>query len=181
MSKPIAYMHKWPNGKAALTRTEKPPGGFDGWAAVTTPLYAAPPSAVASAGRWYAIDFEGMATLCADEADARKNAKEAAEQFPRRAPYVAAQLVALPAGWKMTPIRSTEEMFCGLARDIVMWTRFPAPHYGSKLHRHLEMAGTDIPAWLHEIIPNIDHSPPKSAVADAIYRAMLEAAPEPLR
>lgn len=129
--------------------------------------------------RWYAIDREGMATLCASAEDARKTVKEANEQFPRRAPYLAAQLVVLPVGWKIVPIQSTEEMFCGLARDIVMWTRFPAPHYGSKLHRQLEMVGTDIPAWLHEIIPNIDHSPPKGAVADAIYRAMLESAPEP--
>lgn len=39
-AKPVAYMHKWPNGKTAFTPTEKPPGGFDGWNAVTTPLYA---------------------------------------------------------------------------------------------------------------------------------------------
>lgn len=38
--KPVAYMHKWPNGKTAFTATEKPPGGFDGWNAVITPLYA---------------------------------------------------------------------------------------------------------------------------------------------
>lgn len=61
------------------------------------------PSPENTKGRWYAIDREGMATLCADEADAIKNAKAAAEQFPRRAPYVAAQLVALPVGWKIVP------------------------------------------------------------------------------
>lgn len=173
--KPVGYMHKWPNGKTAFTTHEKPPSGFDGWNAVTTPLYAeldmipteesmrayhllnqaveamealhskiepdeecedgiVPAAALRAfvdahaellyrrkslapkawghaipwpaTGRWYAIDREGMATLCSGEADAIKNAKDAAEQFPRRAPYVAAQLLALPAGWTIVPIES---------------------------------------------------------------------------
>lgn len=96
---------------------------------------------------------------------------------------VAARLSGMAAavhdGWKLVPIVATEDQLTGLARDIVMWSRFPAPHYGSALHWHLEMVGREIPAWLLEMIPNIDHTPPKGAVAEAIYRAMLDESPEP--
>lgn len=60
--------------------------------------------------RWYAIDNMGVATLCRNEADALQNAIDGDEQFPRRAPYVATQLVVLPVGWKMVPVEPTEDM-----------------------------------------------------------------------
>lgn len=52
-------------------------------------------AAVPTAGRWYVINREGLATLCRDEEDARTVAAEADEQFPRRRPHIAAQLAPL--------------------------------------------------------------------------------------
>lgn len=73
------------------------------------------------------------------------------------------------------PFTPTPEMTDGLARQIVLWLYSYCPAYGSKLHDHLRFGGAyDVPAWLHELIPNRDHTPPKSAIAAAIYRAMLE-------
>lgn len=82
-----------------------------------------------------------------------------------------------PQTTKLVPIEPTEEMWSGLARAIVMWCQFDAPHYGSKLHQHLKMSGETIPDWLLEEIPDIDHTPPKGTVAACIYKAMVEAAP----
>jgi len=45
--------------------------------------------------RWYCIDKNGAAILCADEDDARQNAKLAEQDWPRNAPYRAVQLCAV--------------------------------------------------------------------------------------
>jgi hypothetical protein len=42
---------------------------------------------------WYFVNQLGMATLCADKADAEKSASEADEFWPRHAPHIAMQLV----------------------------------------------------------------------------------------
>lgn len=44
---------------------------------------------------YYSIDNSGMATLCADLQDAIESAKEYAELYPKRAPYVVAMMVAV--------------------------------------------------------------------------------------
>lgn len=36
------YRHYWPNGKVVISDNIKPPGGFDGWAAVTQRLIVHP-------------------------------------------------------------------------------------------------------------------------------------------
>ena len=46
----------------------------------------------AQESRWYCIDNIGMATLCADEEDAKQNAKLAEREWPLHAPYKAVQL-----------------------------------------------------------------------------------------
>mgnify|MGYP006370316007 CR=1 FL=1 len=43
--------------------------------------------------RWYCVDSWGIATLCANEADAYKMAKECAQAFTLRGPYLVQQLV----------------------------------------------------------------------------------------
>jgi hypothetical protein len=43
--------------------------------------------------RWYCLDFDGLATLCADEDDAKKTAEWADKRFPRNGPHRAVQLV----------------------------------------------------------------------------------------
>jgi hypothetical protein len=45
--------------------------------------------------RWYCVDKTGAAILCADEDDARQNAKLAEQDWPRNAPYRAVQLCAV--------------------------------------------------------------------------------------
>lgn len=43
--------------------------------------------------QWYCIAADGMATLCADEDDAKQNAKMADMDWPRSGPHKAVQLV----------------------------------------------------------------------------------------
>lgn len=81
--------------------------------------------------------------------------------------------VAVPVGYKAVPLEPTEAQWGGLARDIVMWTRFNQ-HSGMALHDHLKSLGREIPAWLAQEIPNSINTPPKGTVAACIYKAMLE-------
>lgn len=74
---------------------------------------------------------------------------------------------------KSLPKHPTEEMVDGLPRQIIMWLAFANPT-GKSLHSHLRCSGTEIPEWLNELIPNIDHYPPKNAVSCAIYRSMWD-------
>lgn len=81
--------------------------------------------------------------------------------------------------WVRVPVEPTEEMWSGLARDIVFWLYMNSgPHYGSKMHEHLRNLGTEIPDWLLKEIPDTDSTPPKGTVAVVIYKAMLAAAPK---
>lgn len=66
-------------------------------------------------------------------------------------------------GWRIVPEEPTEEMWGGLARDIVMWTRFMSAT-GRMLHQHLTSLGRDIPEWLLKEIPNNDVVPPHGVV-----------------
>ena len=71
----------------------------------------------------------------------------------------------------------SKEMWGGLARDIVMWTRFTGIPTGEGLHKHLRSIRPDpIPEWLTKEIPDTNQTPPKGTVAACIYKAMLEAA-----
>lgn len=45
--------------------------------------------------RWYCINSEGLATLCADKGDAEKVAAESDAAFPRFAPHVASRMFAI--------------------------------------------------------------------------------------
>jgi hypothetical protein len=74
------------------------------------------------------------------------------------------------------PVVPTEAMWGGLARDIIMWTRFDRPSQRSLL-KHLASVGTQIPDWLAAECRDIDHVPPKGSVAAWVYRAMLDARP----
>ncbi len=81
-------------------------------------------------------------------------------------------------GWKTVPEEPTEVMWAGLARAIVMWSRFSRPH-GRALYQHLASSGEAIPDWLRREIPDTDHVPPKGTVAVCLYKAMLADAPSP--
>lgn len=86
--------------------------------------------------------------------------------------------VATPerAAMRLVPLADTEEMWGGFARAIVMWRDLRDPT-GRALYDHLRRSGEKAPDWLQGLIPNIDHVPPKGAVAGAIFRAMVEQAP----
>ena len=43
--------------------------------------------------RWYCVNNMGMATLCADQADAEMTAKDCDMEWPRQGPHRAVQLV----------------------------------------------------------------------------------------
>ena len=47
----------------------------------------------AQMGRWYMVDKDGMATLCADRTDAEKEAADAQSVWPHMGPHRAVQLV----------------------------------------------------------------------------------------
>lgn len=86
----------------------------------------------------------------------------------------------VPPGYKLVPVEPVEAQWGELARDIVFWLYMSgSPHHGSKLHDHLRNLGRDIPDWLTKEIPDVGHTPAKGTVAACIYRAMLEAAPDP--
>jgi len=54
---------------------------------------AAAGTATPVAARWYVLTNDGMATLCADEADAKAVAADADVSYPHMAPHRAVQLV----------------------------------------------------------------------------------------
>lgn len=81
-------------------------------------------------------------------------------------------------GMVTVPREPTEEMWGGLARDLVMWSRFDRPS-GAALYRHLRSVGREIPEWLMSEIKDVDHVPPKGTVAVCIFKAMIaESQPE---
>lgn len=57
-------------------------------------------------GHWYVVDANGIATLCADKADAKKSAMEFVRDYPNNTPYVACQLGPVPA--KPDPLTQDE-------------------------------------------------------------------------
>lgn len=78
--------------------------------------------------------------------------------------------------YTLVPKEPTEEMWGGLARDIVAWSRWK-PHDGASLHRHLRSLGVEIPGWLAKEIPDTDQAPPKGTVAACVFKAMIERSP----
>ena len=112
-----------------------------------------------------AMAYSGIAILGAAIAHAAMHADQERRLPPPSVPAGQVLVAEVP------PLESCE----GLARDIVMWTRFGDPHRGDRLHNHLRALGREIPSWLTDLIPDTMHVPPKGNVAEAIYRAVVEA------
>lgn len=74
------------------------------------------------------------------------------------------------------PRQPTEAMWSGLARDLVMWWGMGPRPTGKALYLHLCRLSRDVPDWLREEIPDVDHVPPKGTVAACIWKAMYAAA-----
>lgn len=94
-----------------------------------------------------------------------------------RAAIAAGERYDAERGYTLAPLEPTETMWSGLARDIVMWTRFGGAHTARSLFEHLERVGREIPQWLRDEpeLKSLDASPSKGTVAVIIYRAMLAA------
>jgi len=70
----------------------------------------------------------------------------------------------------------TEEMWGGLARDLMMWLDFQTKT-PKALFAHLENLGVDIPQWLRDEaeMQHLDHVPSKGTRCVIIFKAMLAA------
>jgi hypothetical protein len=85
-------------------------------------IYTTPPAAQPAPvrhPRWYCIDKTGMATLCADEDDARQSAKLAEQDWPRNAPYRAVQLCEYTPPAAQPAVQDVKELF-----GYEIWNRF---------------------------------------------------------
>lgn len=67
---------------------------------------------------WYAIDKHGRATLCANKDDANLMARQYAAEYPLCAPYRAAQLVEVPAGWRVVPPWNNWDMRAAMRKAL---------------------------------------------------------------
>lgn len=71
-----------------------------------------------NAGRWYMLANDGMATLCASEADALAEAADADAAWPRMAPHRAVQLV--PADQLTAAADAEREKCAGIVNELRM-------------------------------------------------------------
>lgn len=67
-------------------------------------------------GRWYMVNRDGMATLCADREDAEKEAADAQSVWPHMGPHRAVQLA--PAG-DMAKLRGQRAVLCSLLGECL--------------------------------------------------------------
>ena len=67
-------------------------------------------------GRWYMVNRDGMATLCADREDAEKEAADAQSVWPHMGPHRAVQLA--PAG-DMAKLRGQRMVLCSLLGECL--------------------------------------------------------------
>lgn len=86
----------------------------------------------------------------------------------------------IPEGYKLVPIEPTEDQWGGLTRKIIAAWDFGCKTPRS-MFKFLEQSGYEIPQWMREEheMKSLDHVPSKGTRAFLIYKAMLEAAPEP--
>ena len=90
MRKTIAYARKM---RSQPRQAKSPPhcaAGSTESKVSTTTTDGTPP-------RWYSVNNMGMATLCADQADAEMTASDCDTEWPRQAPHRAVQLVEVSA------------------------------------------------------------------------------------
>lgn len=68
--------------------------------------------------RWYCVNNMGMATLCADKADAEDVARTCDIDFPRQSPHRAVQLVEVQSSRP-----DMADAYCGAREDLAEWKR----------------------------------------------------------
>ena len=121
-----------------------------------------------------AIFDAGMEWKAANGGDDATWADVPGEVFARAA-LTAIHPGLLDGSMVVVPREPTEEMWSGLARQLVLW-RDMSDNTGRGLYQHLKAAGWPVPDWLRKEIPDTNHVPAKGDVAVVIYRAMLAAA-----
>lgn len=66
--------------------------------------------------RWYMVDKDGMATLCADQQDAESESKDADAVWPRAGPHRAVQLVEAS---ELANALGTRKVLCNLLGECL--------------------------------------------------------------
>jgi hypothetical protein len=117
------------------------------------------------------IEFGGLR-----DNEATRSAIVTLMEFARAALEAKAEPVA---DSRIVPVQPTEAQWSGLARDIIMWMDMGGRPTGESLYEHLDMCGRDIPQWLRDEVPNVNHVPPKGTRAAIIYKAMIMDMPAP--
>lgn len=95
----------------------------------------------ASEARWYCVGRNGIATLCADQQDAKSVAFESDAQWPREAPHRAVQLVDIAA------LAAERERCAKVCEEVATWA-------GSTWRK----AGLDCAEWVRKE-PNVGIEP----------------------
>lgn len=80
----------------------------------------------------------------------------------------------VPDNHVVLPIEPTEQMWDGLARQIMVWLKFDGRRTPRRLFAHLTLVGETIPTWLTEELEfkDLDHVPSKGACCAVLYKAM---------
>jgi len=87
---------------------------------------------------------------------------------------------AVPEGCWIVPFQPTKDQWGGLARDLMMWLDMNRKRpTGASLYEHLESLEVEPPEWLKTEVLDNDHVPSKGTRCAVIYKAMLDAAPQP--
>lgn len=93
-------------------------------------------------GRWYCVDKHGMATLCADEADAIFEAASNDGNYSRNAPHTACQLVPVERELLVAVAQAVEfaEYVVGAAKGSMVERakHFLSMPYAQELARRLK-------------------------------------------
>lgn len=88
-------------------------------------------------------------------------------------------VLAVDTGNAVVPIIPTESQWGGLARDVFMWLDMgDRDRSGASLLEHLTRLHDEIPAWLMAECEKGHLA--KGDRAAIVYRAMVEAAPQPV-
>ena len=92
-------------------------------------------------GRWYMVNKDGMATLCADQADAEQGAKEAQTLWPHMEPHRVVQLVeagsaSLSANAGGEPVAEVVPCHTPSGKRVALRSEAQGLPIGTKLYTH---------------------------------------------
>lgn len=124
--------------------------------------------------RWYCVNTIGMATLCRDEADARREAADADAMWPRHAPHVATQLVPMAEIDRLRArVASLEESlhYANGVADLAMKHRDDAENRVAELEQDAQRY-----RWLRSIDAQASVHWHDDSADDGLIRELLDSA-----